>query len=172
MIIADVIRPLLARALTTTGLVVEEVTVSSAGARSVVRVLVDRDLGDVDVIDAPTEPLSLTEVAAATRLVNDALDESAVVGEQPYTLEVSSPGVGRPLTRARHFQRNVGRLLAVVTAEGDLLGRLTVATSVAATIEIPSTRTEPARAVTVPYAEIRSAAVQVEFSRPDETKDR
>ncbi len=171
MTTADRVRPLLEEALTTQPLVLEDVTVTPAGRRRVVRVLVDRDLGDVGEVTEPVDPLGLDEVADATRLVGDALDASDVLGEQPYTLEVSSPGVGRPLTAPRHFQRNVGRLLAVQHAAGETTGRVVAADAGSVTLEVPATAKAPSRRVTVPYAEVDRALVQVEFTRPDESKE-
>ncbi len=171
MATAEQVRPVLEQGLHGSGLVLEDVTVTPAGKRRVVRVLLDRDLGDVDAVTEPTEPLSLDEVADATRAVGDALDASDVLGEQPYTLEVSSPGVGRPLTAARHFQRNVGRLLSVHTAGDELTGRLVAADRTAATIEVPATKTTAARTTTVPYADVDRATVQVEFARHDDPKE-
>ena len=113
MTTADSIRPVLGRALEPTSLVLDDVTVTPAGRRRVVKVLVDRDVDDSGTTSDPTPPLSLDEVADAARLVSDALDATDVMGQQPYTLEVSSPGVGRPLTTPRHFRRNVGRLVTV-----------------------------------------------------------
>ena len=59
------------------------------------RVAVDKDGG-----------VTLDDVADATREVNRVLDGSDVMGEQPYTLEVTSRGVDRPLTLPRHWRRN------------------------------------------------------------------
>ncbi len=169
---AEHIRPVLEQVLATTGLVLDDVSVTTAGHRRVVKVLVDRDLpADPDLVTGPTEPLSLDEVADATRLVSDALDASDAMGEQPYTLEVSSPGVGRPLTEPRHYRRNVGRLLELHRADDEVTGRLTAASSSEATIEVPATRKTPARSETVPYADVRKAVVQVDFARHDESKD-
>ncbi len=118
MTTADGIRPTVQDAVEGIGLVLEDVAVTPAGRRRVVKVLVDRDPGPQDVADEPTDPLTLDEVADATRAVSDALDASDLMGEQPYTLEVSSPGVGRPLTLPRHFRRNVGRLVTAARARG------------------------------------------------------
>lgn len=172
MTTADQVRPVLEQCLAPTGLVLEDVTVTPAGRRRVVRVLVDRDVADgPEVVTEPTEPLSLDEVADATRLVSDALDASDVMGEQAYTLEVSSPGVGRPLTHARQYRRNIGRLLRVQRDEDEVTGRLTAASATEATVEVPATRKARARAETIAYADIRSAAVQVDFARSDESKE-
>lgn len=168
---ADVIRPVLLEALAPTGLVLEDVTVTAAGRRSVVRVVLDRDLDADGEVTTPTEPLSLDEVAEATRSVGDALDRTDAMGEQPYTLEVSSPGVGRPLTDPRHFRRNVGRLLTVRTGAGEVTGRVTSAGPAAMRLEVAATRTDPAHAVDVAYADVQRASVEVEFARHDDPQE-
>lgn len=172
MTTAEHIRPDLEQALAPTGLVLEDVTVTPAGRRRVVKVLVDRDLPpEPDTVGQATEPLSLDEVADATRLVSDALDASDAMGQQPYTLEVSSPGVGRPLTEPRHWRRNVGRLVTAHHGGGEVTGRLTAASSTAATIEVPAAKKVPGRTETLAYTDVTKAAVQVEFARPDESKE-
>ena len=133
--------------------------------------VVDRALGEVVTVTEPTAPLTLDEVAAATHLVSDALDASDVMGEQPYTLEVSSPGVGRPLTEPRHFRRNVGRLVTATSGAGEVTGRIAGASATEVNLDVPATKTSPARTETLPYAAVERAVVQVEFARPDETKE-
>ena len=86
------------------GIDLEGVEVSTAGRRRLVRVLVDKDNG-----------ISLDEVADATRLVGGVLDSSDVLGESPYTLEVTSPGIDRPLEHPRHWRRNLDRLVKVTS---------------------------------------------------------
>jgi ribosome maturation factor RimP len=171
MTTADHIRPTLQEALAHSGLVLEDVAVTPAGRRRVVKVLVDRDLGDAVVVSEPTAPLSLDEVADATRLVSEALDATDAMGEQPYTLEVSSPGVGRPLTAPHHYRRNVGRLLAVHHDGTEVTGRVTSASDTEVTLKVPATKKTPARTEVLPYAGIERAVVQVEFARPDESKE-
>lgn len=168
MTTADGIRPTVQEALERSGLVLEDVVVTPAGRRRVVKVLVDRDLGTVDVATEPTAPLTLDEVADATRAVSDALDTGDLMGEQPYTLEVSSPGVGRPLTEPRHFRRNVGRLVTATLAGREVTGRVLSASGTEVTLEVPATRSTPARTETVAYAGLERAAVQVEFARRDD----
>ena len=97
----DVLAPVVAA----TGYDLEDVTVTSAGRRSLVRVIVDAD-GGVD----------LDAVAEVSRVVSEALDGDADGGAAfagPYVLEVSSPGVDRPLTEPRHWRRAIGRLVQV-----------------------------------------------------------
>ncbi|MCU1592255.1 MAG: hypothetical protein JWP11_3511, partial [Frankiales bacterium] len=101
---------LLAPLVETTGADLEDVDVSKAGRRSVVRVVVDRDGG-----------VSMDDVADVSRAVSDALDaldeaEPGMLGPS-YVLEVTSPGVDRPLTLPRHWRRNVGRLVTVVPTD-------------------------------------------------------
>jgi ribosome maturation factor RimP len=171
MTTADHVRPALQDALATSGLVLEDVAVTPAGRRRVVKVLLDRDLGEADTVDEPTAPLSLDEVADATRLVSEALDAGDVMGEQPYTLEVSSAGVGRPLTEPRHFRRNVGRLVTVQHDGGEVTGRITSASPTELTLEVPPAKKTPGHTETLPYAGVERAVVQVEFNRPDESKE-
>jgi ribosome maturation factor RimP len=89
------------------------------------------------------------------------------MGEQPYTLEVTSPGVDRPLTEPRHYRRNVSRLVTLTLHEGaPLTGRIVRAAAADVTVEVPATKKAPARTEVVPYAAVARAVVQVEFSRP------
>ena len=171
MTTADSIRPTLQAALGQSALVLEGVAVTPAGRRRVVKVLVDRALDEVDTVSEPTAPLTLDEVADATHLVSDALDASDVMGEQPYTLEVSSPGVGRPLTEPRHFRRNVGRLVTVHHDGGEVTGRVVSASATEVSLEVPAAKATPARTETLPYGVVERAVVQVEFARPDESKE-
>ena len=104
--LSELLAPVVARQ----GYDLEELTVSPAGRRSVVRVVVDRD-GGVD----------LDAVADLSRAISGALDGSDRVGDAPYVLEVSSPGVDRPLTEPRHWRRNVGRVVSTPGGTGRVL---------------------------------------------------
>lgn len=167
---AEAIGQVVAEVASPLGLVVEDVAVTPAGKRRFVRVLLDTDTtalttGDDTTSEVP--PLSLDAVADATRAISDALDASDAMGEQPYVLEVSSPGTDRPLTLPRHFRRNVGRLVTVTRHEGEPeAGRITSATGSEVTLE-----TAAAQTVTIPYAECDSARVEVEFNRGSATDD-
>jgi ribosome maturation factor RimP len=115
---AQRVREVVAPAVVSLGLVLEDVVVTRAGARSVVHVVVDLAEDDEGQLD-------LDRVGDATRAVSDALDAHDVVAGE-YTLEVSSPGVSRPLTQRRHFVRAVGRTVTLRLADGGTLGgRLT-----------------------------------------------
>lgn len=154
------------------GFGLEELTVTPAGSRRLVRVFVDRaiDLPDDDET-SPIAPLSLDEVAAATRVVDAALDAQAPFGELAYTLEVSSLGLTRPLTAWRHFRRNVGRLVALVTPDGPVTGRIVAVGADEIEIADPGDGKRPPTTVRLPLARIRKAHVQVEFGHIEEDED-
>jgi ribosome maturation factor RimP len=131
------------------GLDVEAVELTPAGKRRILRIAVDGDSG-----------VTLDDVAEATRTVSQVLDASDVMGEHPYTLEVTSRGVDRPLSLPRHWRRNVDRLVKVTTTDGDTVtGRILASDEDAATLDVDGTRRE------VAYADVAKALVQVEFNR-------
>jgi len=120
--------------------------------------------------------VSLDAIALVSREVSARLDARNAMGEVPYTLEVSSPGVDRPLTQPRHWQRAIGRLVAVALADRDsersagvgprpAQARVIGADQDGVTLEIDGTR----RAFG--YAELGAGRVQVEFGRLDEVGD-
>lgn len=164
----DLIRATLHEPLAGVGLVVEDVGVRQAGRRQVVRVAVDRDLAALELASdrTPVRPLSLDEIAEATRLVSEVLDDADVMGPAAYVLEVSSPGVDRPLTQPRQLRRNVGRLVILTPVEGDpLTGRIA-----AVGVDELVLQTERGE-VRMPLTRVRQARVQVEFARADGAAD-
>ncbi|HWH76743.1 MAG TPA: ribosome maturation factor RimP, partial [Candidatus Binatus sp.] len=60
---------------------------------------------------------SLEEISQVSRELSDLLDEHDEVVDGAYTLEVSSPGVNRPLRRPEHFERFVGKKIRVQTRD-------------------------------------------------------
>ena len=167
----DTIRPALRQPLAALSLVLDDLSITPAGRRRVVRVLVDRDLSFLAPSDTTSRvvPLTLDEVAEATRAVSDVLDEGDLMGAQPYTLEVSSPGVDRPLQGHRAFRRNVGRLVAVVLESGDMFtGRITSVSADRVVLEVPAVKKAPASHHEVALDSITSARVQVEFGRKED----
>jgi ribosome maturation factor RimP len=134
----------------------EDLTVSAAGKRSVVRVLVDKDGG-----------ITLDDVADVSRLVSEALDvadeqDPTLLGTS-YVLEVSSPGVDRPLTEPRHWRRNVGRLVVASLRDGSTAeGRIRGADDAGVTLDGERV---------LPWAEVARGAVQVEFNRETAEED-
>lgn len=170
----DDIAAALAAPLTALSLVPVEATVTTAGTRRVLRVLVDRDVSRLDPSDSSSAvpPLSLDDVADATRVVGDSLDRLDLMGERPYTLEVSSPGVGRPLTGYAALRRNVGRLVTLTVADqAPVTGRILSVTPDEVTVRTPATRKQHSSRQSLPLAKVRSGTVRVEFSRPDGSEE-
>jgi ribosome maturation factor RimP len=132
------------------GLDLEAVEVTPAGRRRVLRVAVDKDGG-----------VTMDDVADATKEISRILDQSDVMGEQPYTLEVTSPGTDRPLTLPRHWRRNLGRLVKLTTADGTTLtGRVVAQDGDDVTVDVDGTP----RVLRVD--DVTKAHVQIEFNRP------
>lgn len=132
------------------GLDLEAVELTPAGKRRVLRVAVDKDGG-----------VTLDDVADATRLVERVLDESDVMGEHPYTLEVTSRGVDRPLTLPRHWRRNTDRLVKATLHDGDTVtGRVVSSDEHAVVLDVDGSHRE------IALADVAKALVQVEFNRP------
>lgn len=140
----------------------EEVTAQRAGSRQLLRVVVDGDGG-----------ITLDGIAEVSQAVSAALDESNAMGESPYDLEVTSPGVSRPLILPRHWRRAAGRLVTVpLTAGGELTGRVLEADEEGVTLELPGRKPGmPGRPQRLGYAELGRGKVQVEFNRPGAKND-
>jgi ribosome maturation factor RimP len=137
----------LAPVVTATGHDLDDVTVTSAGRRSLVRVIVDADDG-----------VDLDAIADVSRAVSDALDSDSPGGAAfagPYVLEVSSPGVDRPLTEPRHWRRSIGRLVVA----GPITGRVVGADDAGVTFDVDGSEK------VVPYDDLSAGRVQVEFGR-------
>jgi ribosome maturation factor RimP len=127
----------------------EATDLAPAGRRRLLRVLVDRDGG-----------INLDDVADVTRAISKALDADDIMGNGAYTLEVSSPGVDRPLTLPRHWRRNATRLVEVtLTAGGKLTGRIKSASEETAEVDVDG------KSQIVAYADVAKAKVQIEFNR-------
>jgi len=135
------------------GLELDALEVMPAGKRRVVRIVVD---GDGPKGRGPL----LDDIASASRAVSDALDGSEAMGQAAYTLEVSSRGVGRPLTEPKHWRRNTTRLVRIDLAGGSqVTGRITAAGEDAVELDVDGTPRE------VRYADLTKALVQVELNR-------
>ena len=137
------------------GLDLEEITVTPAGNRRVLRVVVDSDEG-----------VQLDTCAELSREVSTALDESDVMGGAPYVLEVTSPGADRPLTEPRHFRRAVGRLVKFDLHEGgEVVARILSVDDTGADVEVPGVKGRRPTARRLEFDEIAKARVEIEFNR-------
>jgi ribosome maturation factor RimP len=132
------------------GLDLEAVELTPGGKRRVLRIAVDKDDG-----------VTLDDIAEATRALSRELDETDLMGDTAYTLEVTSLGVDRPLTEPRIWRSNRDRLVKVTLDEGrQLAGRIGDSDDDGVTLDVSGS------AERVPYAGVRKALVQIEFNRP------
>jgi ribosome maturation factor RimP len=152
--VREVIEPVVNAA----GYDLDGLSLSRAGRRHLVRLTVDRDGG-----------VNLDAVADVSRLVSAALDAVEADGEVlfagEYELQVSSPGVDRPLTLPRHWRRNVGRLVQVRAGDKQLTGRIMKADDDGVVLSADGTEHE------LPYAELGTGKVQLEFTRAEAISD-
>ncbi|WP_035794046.1 ribosome maturation factor RimP [Kitasatospora mediocidica] len=157
----DRLRVLLEPLAVQAGLDLEDVKVSQAGSRRQVQIDVDAD-GGVD----------LDAIAEFSRAVGQAMDESDVMGDSAYVLEVGSPGVDRPLTEPRHWRRNVGRLVVATLADGsEITARVLETDEDGALVEVqPVKGRGRAKERRLAFAEVAKARIQVEFNRKDDEK--
>ena len=149
--ITDLISP----AVTEAGFFLEEVQIASPGSHRIVTCVVDGQT-----------PLNLDQVTVASRLISELLDSAEFMGETPFTLEVTSPGVDRPLTQPRHWTKNLTRLIKVTLSDGTITtGRLTEFNEINATLveNIKGRLKEH----TVIFADVKRAVVEIEFNRKD-----
>jgi len=149
--ITDLISP----AVTESGFFLEEVLIASPGSHRIVTC----------VVDGPT-PLNLDQVTVASRVISELLDTAEFMGETPFTLEVTSPGVDRPLTQPRHWTKNLTRLIKVTLSDGaSITGRLTEFDEVIA--KLVENIKGRIKEHTVAFADIKRAVVEIEFNRKD-----
>lgn len=151
------LEPAVAEAVTAVGFELEGLDVQQAGRRKLVRIVVDADDG-----------VGLDEVAEISHSVSATLDEYDHVLAGPYTLEVTSPGLDRPLTMPRHWRRAKYRRVRVTPNQGaEFVGRVGHAGQTAARMLVGSSIRD------VPYADVASATIEVEFKQPpsDELKE-
>jgi len=138
--------------ITAAGLDLESLRVVAAGRRRLLRVVVDADGGP-----------SLDDIAELSRSLSAEMDSSGVMGETAYTLEVSSPGVDRPLTAERHWRRARGRLVRVPLTEaapgypGTVLGRVLAAGPAGVSLDVDGQQRD------FGYQELGPGQVQIEF---------
>ena len=148
------IAEVLTEPLAATGLDVEAIDLTPAGKRRLLRVAVDKDGG-----------VTLDDIAEATKEVSRVLDGptgSDVMGEQPYTLEVTSPGIDRPLTHPRHWRRNQGRLVKATLADGGTVtGRITDSDDTRAVLDVDGNRDE------IAFVDVKRAKIEIEFNRKE-----
>ncbi|MFI8991834.1 ribosome maturation factor RimP [Streptomyces antimycoticus] len=138
----------------------EEVEVTPAGRRRVLRVVVDSDDG-----------VQLDTCAELSRDISQTLDDTDAMGQVPYVLEVTSPGAERPLTEPRHYRRATGRLMrARLTDDGELVARIVAVDDEGLDLEVPGVKGRKPTARRLAFGEISKARVEIEFNRKPEDK--
>jgi ribosome maturation factor RimP len=156
MALKDQISELVTPALTQAGYFLEDINIVTPGQHRIVTVIVDGE-----------SALNLDQVTVASKLVSELLDEATFMGETPFTLEVTSPGIDRPLTLPRHFAKNVTRLLKVIKSNGEVVtGRISANTDSEVTLTV--TEKKITSDVVIAIADIKRATVEIEFNRKDE----
>lgn len=150
---------MLGPAVASCGADLEAVEVTPAGRRHLVRVIVDKDGGvDLDAVAAISHAVSAVLDDADTHPDQREALGSLVKG--PFTLEVSSPGVDRPLTLPRHWRRNAGRLVAVTRADGSTVtGRIGATSDTGAELDVAG------QVESVKFDDVARALIQIEFTR-------
>jgi ribosome maturation factor RimP len=132
-------------ALSNLGFYLEDLTITSAGRRSMITVIVDGDTH-----------LSLDQVTVATKAISELVENIQSLGQTPFTLEVTSPGLDRPLTKPRHWRKNIDRLVKIVLLDGsEIKGRIKGATQISASVDEQ----------TVNYSEVKRAILEIEFKQ-------
>jgi len=158
MAITDQISQLVTPAVEAQGFFLEEVQLVSPGKHRIVTCIVDGETS-----------LNMDQVTSVSRAISELLDEAPFMGETPFTLEVTSPGVDRPLTKPRHFAKNHDRLLKVVKLDGDVvIGR--IAANSENEVALTVTDKKEVKDVIVAFSDIKRATVEIEFNRKDGDK--
>ena len=132
-------------AIESLGFYIEDITITSAGKRSMLTVIVDGDTH-----------LSLDQVTVATKAISEIVENLPTLGNNPFTLEVTSPGLDRPLTKPRHWRKNKDRLIKIVLTDGkEVSGRIKDSNEASATVDEQ----------VINFADIKRATLEVEFKQ-------
>ncbi len=146
--LTELLNPVVSRA----GFVLEEVTVTPVGKRRLVSVVIDRENSNP----------SLDEVTVVSKEISVILDTYSQMGEMPFTLEVTTPGVDRPLTLPRHWKKNIGRLVKITPKQGDkFIGRISEFSENQVKLELEK------ELLTVDLGDVSRAQIEVEFNRKE-----
>jgi ribosome maturation factor RimP len=132
-------------AIESLGFYVEDISITSAGRRSMLTVIVDGDTH-----------LSLDQVTVATKAISEIVENLPTLGNNPFTLEVTSPGLDRPLTKPRHWRKNKDRLIKIVLNDGkEITGRIKDSTDDQVIVDEQK----------VAFVDIKRATLEIEFKQ-------
>ncbi|MFF2850516.1 ribosome maturation factor RimP [Streptomyces sp. NPDC058001] len=155
------LRELLEPLVSSQALDLEEITVTPAGKRRVLRIVVDSDEG-----------VLLDTCAELSREISDRLDASDAMGSGEYVLEVTSPGADRPLTEHRHYVRAVGRLVKFQLHDGgELVARVLTVDDDGLDLEVPGVKGRRPTSRRLDFDAVAKARVEIEFSRKHDQND-
>lgn len=132
-------------ALTSIGFYLEDLTITSAGRRSIITIIIDGD-----------SHLSLDQVTVATKAISELIENISNLGDNSFTLEVTSPGLDRPLTKPRHWQKNIDRLVKVIMLDTkEIKGRIKSANNDSVLIDENN----------IFFVDMKRATLEVEFKQ-------
>jgi len=152
MTLASNLTELLNPAVTRAGFVLEEVSVTPVGKRRLISV----------VVDCENRNPSLDEVTVVSKEVSSILDTYSQLGEMPFTLEVTTPGIDRPLTELRHWKKNIGRLVKITPNTGEkYVARIKEVLPREVVLEFKNQESK------VQFSDITRAQIEVEFNRKE-----
>ena len=153
MSLSEKITELVQPAVESAGFFLEDVHVLSPGSHRIITCIVDGQT-----------PLNLDQVTSVSRNISELLDTADFMGETAFTLEVTSPGVDRPLTLHRHWQKNVKRLVKVVYLDGSVVSGRISAVEESHVFFIEDIKGK-SKEHTVAFADVKRATVEIEFNR-------
>jgi ribosome maturation factor RimP len=137
--ISAAIRPI----IEASGNYLEELTITSAGKVKILTVIVDSD-----------SHLNLDQITAVTKEISEVIETLEELGDSAFTLEVTSPGIDRPLTKPRHWRKNFDRLVKITVTSGkDIQGRIGEATETNVLVGDQK----------VSFEDIKRAVLEIEF---------
>jgi ribosome maturation factor RimP len=152
MSLANNLTELLGPVISKAGFVLEEITVTPVGKRRLVAVVIDRE---------ESNP-SLDEVTVVSKEVSAILDNYSQMGEMPFTLEVTTPGIDKPLVLPRHWKKNIGRLVKITPTQGEkYIARIQSFADNKVTLESKN------ESSVISLSDIAKAQIEVEFNRKE-----
>jgi len=152
MSLANNLIELIGPVITKAGFVLEEITVTPVGKRRLVVVVIDRE---------ESNP-SLDEVTVVSKEVSAILDNYSQMGEVPFTLEVTTPGIDKPLVMPRHWKKNIGRLVKITPKQGEkYVARIKGYADDQVTLELKN------EILILTLSDVAKAQIEVEFNRKE-----
>jgi ribosome maturation factor RimP len=153
MSLSEKITELVQPAVEKAGFFLEDVHVVSPGKHRIITCIVDGQT-----------PLNLDQVTTVSRDISELLDAADFMDDSAFTLEVTSPGVDRPLTLPRHWHKNLNRLVKVVNHDGSVVnGRITTVED--ACVHLIEDIKGKSKEHTVLFADVKRATIEIEFNR-------